>query len=320
MFFLKKRALIKYDETNPYLGAAVRIHCFYDSKIDISPIIKQCWEKVGQVQLHMNVYARTLEGDLSKLNANGFEGVAVNQDVFHVIKESIEYSQLTKGAFDITTYPLVELWKKAGQQGKLPDEESLRSARDKVGYQNLELKKPNRVYFKKKGMKVDLGSPASGFVCDAIAQIFDKYKIKHYLVDGGGEIFCKGEDQGPKPWIIGIQDPFDKDKLYGVIKLKNKGVSTSGNYEKFYTIGKEKFSHIIDPRSGYPQKGAVSITVIAQTTQKANELSTALSVLGGQKGIELANSLKNVEAFVIEQKEGEVFYYQTKGFCCIRSV
>jgi len=309
--------LLKYDETKPYLGAYVRIHCYYDAKIDISNVIQQCWEKVEQVQLHMNVYAKTLEGDLSKLNVDGFKGVKVNKDLYGVIKESIEYSKLTNGAYDITAYPLVELWKNAGLQGKLPDEESFNLAKDKVGYQNLFLVEPNLVYFLRKGMKVDLGSPASGFVCDAVGKILDKNRIKHFLVDGGGEIFCRGSDQGQKPWVIGVQDPFDKDKLHGVVLLKDKGISTSGNYEKFYTIGQERFSHIIDPISGFPQKDAVSVTVIADTGQAANEISTAISVLGGPKGISLANSLKNVEALVIEKKEEKVTLYQTKGFSLI---
>ena len=310
----KNHPLHKYDEIKPYLGASVRIHCYHEANIDVSKVIQQCWQKVEQVQLHMNVYAKNLDGDLSRLNAAGFEGVRVNDDVFKIIKDSIEYSKITQGAFDITAYPLVELWKNAGQQGQLPDGDSLKSALDKVGYYHLILKESNLVTFKKKGMKIDLGSPASGFVCDAVAQIFDQYKIKHYLIDGGGEIYCQGLDQGQKPWIVGVQDPFHKDKILGVIELKNKGVSTSGNYEKFYTIGKERFSHIVDPLTGYPQKEAVSVTVIAATAQAANELSTAISVLGAQKGIRLANSIKNVQALVIEQKEGKAFLYKSKGF------
>jgi len=321
--FLNKRKiaqkLTNYDETKPYLGAYVRIHCYYDNQVDILRVLQQCWAKVELVQLHMNVYAKTLDGDLSRLNANGFEGVRVNNDVFRVIKESIEYSRMTDGAFDITTYPLVELWKNAGLKGKLPDENSFQLARDKVGYQSLQLQEPDMVFFKKKGMKVDLGSPASGFVCDEIAKILDQNGIKHFLVDGGGEIFCRGLDQGKKPWIVGVQDPYDKDKLSGVVKLNDKGISTSGNYEKFYMIGQDKFSHIIDPLTGFPQKDAVSVTVIAETTQAANELSTAISVLGGQKGIYMANSLVNVEALVVEKKEGRLVQYQTKGFPLVRS-
>jgi len=321
--FLNKRKiaqkLTNYDETKPYLGAYVRIHCYYDNQVDILRVLQQCWAKVELVQLHMNVYAKTLDGDLSRLNANGFEGVRVNNDVFRVIKESIEYSRMTDGAFDITTYPLVELWKNAGLKGKLPDENSFQLARDKVGYQSLQLQEPDMVFFKKKGMKVDLGSPASGFVCDEIAKILDQNGIKHFLVDGGGEIFCRGLDQGKKPWIVGVQDPYDKDKLSGVVKLNDKGISTSGNYEKFYMIGQDKFSHIIDPLTGFPQKDAVSVTVIAETNQAANELSTAISVLGGQKGIYMANSLVNVEALVVEKKEGRLVQYQTKGFPLVRS-
>lgn len=296
------------------MGASVRIHCFYSEEINISGIMEQCWRKVENVQLQMNVHSKTSDGDLSRLNASGVEGVRVNDDVYKVIKESIKYSQVTCGAYDITVYPLIELWKNASQEGRLPDCKELETVKGKVGYENIRLQGPNIVFLKKSGMKLDLGSPASGFVCDAIAGILDANKVRHYLVDGGGEIFCRGLDQGQKPWIIGVQDPFNKDNLHSYIELKDRGVSTSGNYEKFYTIGSERFSHIIDPISGWPQKNAVSVTVIAKTTQVANELSTALSVLGGEKGMRLVRSLKNVEALVIENKDGKLVQYKTPGF------
>ncbi|MBF0521977.1 MAG: FAD:protein FMN transferase [Candidatus Omnitrophica bacterium] len=292
----------------------MRIHFFYDPKINVISVINQCWKKVEEVQLHMNAHSKNMEGDLSRLNADGFQGVRVTADVFKVIKESIEYSKLTNGAYDITALPLVELWKKSADQGKLPDKDLLEKTKDKVGYRNLCLKAPDFISFKKPGMKVDLGSPASGFVCDELAKILDKNRIKHFLVDGGGEIFCRGKDQGKKPWIIGVQDPFNKEKLYCTTVLSDRGISTSGNYEKFYTIGSEAFSHIIDPVSGYPQKGAVSVTVVANTTQAANELSTAISVLGGEKGLRLAHALKRVEVLVIESKNGEIVQYKTPGF------
>ncbi|MBF0531955.1 MAG: FAD:protein FMN transferase [Candidatus Omnitrophica bacterium] len=310
----KKSPLVSYDETRPYLGAYVRIHFYYESKRDIEAVLRRCWDKVEAVHRHMNVHATTLEGDLSRLNAGGLSGVRVNPDVYQIIKNSLAYSRKTQGAYDITVFPLIEQWKKAAAKGRMPDKNDLEAAKEKVGYQNLRLEAPDRVFFQKPGMKIDLGSPASGFVCDEIAKILSSNKIQHFLLDGGGEIFCRGKDQGIKPWVIGIQDPFNKDKLHSIVHLQDKGISTSGSYEKFYRIGTETFSHIIDPVSGYPQKFVVSASAMAPTTEAANQLSTAFSVLGARQAMRLASVLNDVEALVIENHEGIITQYQTAGF------
>lgn len=310
----KDSGLKEYYEVRPYFGTVVSIHCFYGPEIDIAKVVRQCWLKADQIHLNMNVYADSPEGDLGRLNAGGFSGVRVHEDVYRVLKHSIEYSQLMRGAYDVTIFPLVELWKNAERQGRLPDQTALESARDKVGYSYLRLQEPDTVFFLKKGMKVDLGSPASGYFCDEMAKILDAHGIQHFLVDGGGELFARGENNGVKRWRIGIQDPFHKDKILSVIEIKDQGVSTSGNYEKFYMIGAQKFSHIINPATGYPEKNAVSVTVIADTAEAANELSTGLCVLGREKGLKLIRTLKNVQALIIEQKNGDIITDTTENF------
>ncbi|MBF0484528.1 MAG: FAD:protein FMN transferase [Candidatus Omnitrophica bacterium] len=310
----KAQVLKEYYEVRNYFGTAVSIHAFFDPKIDIAKAAKACWEKADQIQFNMNIYGDPKDGDLSRLNASGLNGAQVGEDVYTVLKHSVEYSKITGGAYDVTVLPLIKLWKNAAKQGRLPEKEELESAKAKVGYQNLRLEEPNKVFFMKPGMMVDLGSPASGYFCDALAKILEAHNIKNFLVDGGGEIYYKGKNKGNTPWRIGIEDPFHKDKILAVIELQDKGVSTSGNYEKFVTIGNERFSHIIDPISGYPQKDTVSVTVIADTAEVANELSTGICVMGGKKGIELVRSLKNVEALIVENKNGVISQYQTDGF------
>ncbi|MBF0571471.1 MAG: FAD:protein FMN transferase [Candidatus Omnitrophica bacterium] len=306
--------LKEYYEVRPFFGTTVWIHCFYDAAIDMSKAAKACWQVADRIQTYMNVYAEPQEGSLSWLNSAGCQGVHVHKDIFKLLKHSIEYSRLTGGAYDVTIFPLVKLWKNAAKEGIVPQKELLESVRDQVGWQHITLFKPDLVFLMKKGMMVDLGSPASGYFCDEVARILDAHQIRHFMVDGGGEIFCRGKNKGISPWRVGVQDPFDKAKICIDLELQDKGISTSGSYEKFSTIGTETFSHIIDPKTGYPQKGAASATVIAQSTQSANELSTALCVMGGQKGLEFVSSLKNVEALIIENKNGKVLQYQTDGF------
>lgn len=304
--------LMEYKETRAYLGTNVTIRCFFDPQKDISLPIRNCWEKMEQIQQEINVYSET--GDLAEINRSGFNGVAVHKETYRLIKDSLEFSRLSQGAFDITVFPLVELWKEAAVKGRLPHKEALAAAKGKVGYQNIRLQEPNRVFVGKKGMKLDLGAIVSGYACDEIATILDASGIKNFLIDTGGEILCRGKESGKKPWMIGVLNPMDKNKVLIAIKLGDKSISTSGSYEKFHTIEGVRFSHIIDPISGYPQKNAISATVIAKTGKEADSLSTILCVLGGKKGVELIKSLKGVQAMIVESRNGQLHTYKTGNF------
>ncbi|MBF0486039.1 MAG: FAD:protein FMN transferase [Candidatus Omnitrophica bacterium] len=310
----KSKGLKEYYEVRSFFGTSVWIHCFYDVGADIAQATRACWQKAERIQSYMNVYDEAREGNLSWLNRAGYQGVRVEEDIFKVLKHAMEYSRLTGGAYDVTIFPLVQLWKNAAQSGQLPEKDLLARVKDLVGYQHVLLQEPDLVFFMKKGMMVDLGSPASGYFCDEAALILNAHNIRHFMVDGGGEIFCHGKDKGESPWRVGVQDPFDKARILMDIELEDKGISTSGNYEKFSTIGTEKFAHIIDPKTGYPQKQAASVTVIAKTTQAANELSTALCVMGGRKGLGFVRSLKDVEALIIENDNDKIVEYRTGAF------
>lgn len=309
---LKGGNLQEYKETRPYFGAYVTIHCFYDTRKDIPGLIKKCWERIDEIEQRMNAYAQ--KGDLAELNRSGISGARVHQDVYLLLEYSLSLSKVTKGAFDVTVFPLVEFWKNVEKEGRLPDKAAVAAAQSRVGYQNLRLEGRGKVSFSKQGMKVDLGGIVSGYACDEVAAILESHKINNFLIDTGGEVLCRGKNKGGVPWLIGIQDPQDKNKLIMTVELKDRCVSTSGNYEKFYTIEGEKLSHIIDPASGYPQKGTISVTVIAKTGKEADALSTALCVLGREKGMALIQRLPAVEALIVESKDGRIARFQTKSF------
>lgn len=308
----KEEKLMEYTQTKPYFGAYVTIHCFYSAKTNIAGIINDCWQKVEEMQNNMNVYSET--GEIAKINKFGTFGVVVSESVFKLLTSSIAYSGLSGGAFDITVFPLVKLWKDAAGKAHLPDSKEIEEARSRVGFGKVILEAPNRVILCKKGMQIDLGGIVSGYACDQIAHILEAGGIANFMIDTGGEIFAKGKNKGSMPWTIGVQDPQDKNALLMTIELNNECVSTSGNYEKFYMIGSQRFSHIINPLTGYPQKDVISATVIAKTGTQADALSTALCVLGGIKSELLVSSLENVEALIVEYKEGKLITYNTGRF------
>lgn len=310
--FNQKKELSEYKETQALFGSYVTIHCLYDEREDILGVVEEGWRRLKEIQISMN--ALSVGGYVARINKSGYDGVQVSDDVYRLLKRSLEFSDLTRGAFDITVFPLVELWKNAARSRQFPDETAVTNVKKKVGYQNLKLKNDNIVSFKVSGMKIDLGAIAKGYAVDEVVKIFTKNKIKNFYIDAGGDIYCGGKYKKKKKWTVGVQDPRNKTKIIDVLRIEDAAVTTSGNYERFISLNGKKYSHIIDPVTGYPQDGVISSTVIAPTAEKADALSTALSVMGGKKGIKLINSLSHVEAMIIEDKGGKLKKYRSKGY------
>ena len=304
--------LKEYNQTRPYMGAYVTIRCFFDKRVDITPVIKKCWDRMDEIQRDMNAYSDT--GDVALMNRLGTKGVDVHDYTYDLLEKTLDLSRKTEGAFDVTIGPLVKLWQDAARDKRMPTEKDLENARDKVGYKNISLTPPNHVLLAREGMKIDLGGVASGYACDEIARILKAGGIEHFLVDTGGEILCRGSKEGRKPWLIGIQDPFAKSSIIGEMAIKDRSVSTSGSYEKFLIIGQEKLSHIINPITGMPEKNVMSATVVAPTGIEADVFSTALCVLGSEKGIAIIHAMKGVEAMCVEKRGERVIRRQTDDF------
>lgn len=310
------RKLIEYKETQSFFGSQVTIQCYYNKKTNIFPVIKKCWQRLSEIQISMN--SRSSVGYVARLAESGFYGVQVPDDVYGLLEDSLEYSRLTDGAFDVTISPLVRLWRDAEAAGYVPDNVSIKIAKDKVDYRLVRLEEDNMVFLQKQGMKIDLGGIAKGYAVDAAAGILRQSGVEHFLIDAGGDIYCAGKQEGKIPWKVGVQNPAKKDALIDELKLTDKAVTTSGNYERFYEIGGKKFSHIIDPTTGYPQDLVQSATVIAPTAQEADAFSTALCVLGAKKGIDIINALDDVEAMVVQKKKDRVKIYKSKRYNDLR--
>ncbi|MEE8423306.1 MAG: FAD:protein FMN transferase [Thermodesulfobacteriota bacterium] len=304
--------LQEYKQVRDFFGTYVSIHCFYERKIDISNVVHQCWERLKTIQASMN--AQSTVGDVARINDLGFYGVQVRDDVYNLLKDSIEFSRLTEGAFDVTVFPLVVLWKKAAEIGQMPPEDTLEDARNKVGYKYIRLETDNIVFLEKKGMKIDLGGIAKGYAVDQVAEILEQNGLRHFLIDAGGDIYSRGLYGGKKRWKVGVQDPTKRNSIINILKIRDAAVTTSGDYERFYIINGKRFSHIINPVTGYPQEIVISATTIAPTALEADVFSTALSVMGSQEGIDLIDSLRGVEAMIVENVAGKVLTYRSKGY------
>ena len=245
--------------------------------------------------------------EISHVNKNAAKtAVHLSQSTYEVLQKSIHFSKLTNGAFDITVGPLVDLFRIAKEKQVLPDEDEISRAKSKVGFEKLTLDDQNRtVRFTVDGMRLDLGGIAKGYAVDKAVEAMQRSGAIGGMVDIGGNIRCFGAPlKNKQHWLVGVQNPNldrDTDERDLVLKLKltNGAVATSGDYQQFVLIEGKRHSHIIDPNTGTSAEGLSSVTIIADNATDADALSTAVSVMGAEKGLALIEKLPATEAILI---------------------
>lgn len=278
------------------MGTIVEITVQHEDPAAAKKVIEDAFSDGERIEGLMSVYQK--ESEISMINRKaGSEGVKVSQDTLSVIEHALGYSELSDGAFDITAGPLLELWGFSGGEKKVPEEREVEKMLPLVNWRDLSVEShKSTVKLEKKGMKIDLGGIAKGFVVDRMVAVLKEGGIKRALVNAGGDLYALGSPRGEKAWTVGIRDPVNREVVREVVNVRDRAVATSGGYEKYFISGGRRFSHIIDPRTGYPASGLLSVTVIAKTTMESDALATALFVLGEEQGKKLVRRLDGVEA------------------------
>lgn len=264
---------------------------------DASPReIQKAFEEIKRVTSLMNDYDPWSE--VGTLNRKG--ELSVSPEVREVILKAIYFSKVTKGAFDITVGPLVRLWRKMGSEKRLPTSKELKQALSLVGYNGVKIQ-DEKVFFEKKGMRIDLGGIAKGYAVDRAIEALKKEGVKNALVNAGGDMYCLGEGPHGK-WKVGIQHPRKDREVVGVIEVSNRGVATSGDYRRYYIIKGKRFGHIINPFTGWTvQNNPMSVTIISSDCTSADALATGVFVLGPVEGLNLIENLSGVEGMIISE-------------------
>ncbi len=259
--------------------------------------IEAAFEEMKKVDALMSTYKENSE--VSILNREGENHLSA--ETLQVIREAINFSEITGGAFDITCKPLINLWKKAKKEQVIPSPQEIKEALSLVGYEKI-LLEGDMIRFEQKGMQIDLGGIAKGYAVDRAIEALRKNGIRRALVNAGGDLYALGNGPGDEKWQVGIQDPREEDKLLDIIKVKDVGVATSGDYQRYFTIEGKRLSHIVNPKTGQTvQDVPMSVTVIALHATTTDALATGVFVLGPQKGMELIESLPQVEGMIVSE-------------------
>jgi FAD:protein FMN transferase len=241
---------------------------------------------------------------ISQVNKNaGIKPIKVDKEVYDLVGRAIKVSQITSGAFDISYASMDKIWKFDGSMKVMPTEEAIKKSVSKIGYKNIILdQKEQTIFLKNEGMKLGLGGIGQGYIADKVKELLLSKGCVSGIVNVSGDINAWGKQPDGKPWTVGIVNPLNKNKIFATFPLENSAVETSGSYEKYVVFNGNRYSHIIDPRSGYPAHGVVSVSVFAKQTEIADALATGIFVLGVEVGIDLVNQLKGIECVIVDDK------------------
>jgi len=278
------------------------------SDFEITVVAKTQLEADKQIAIAINEISRIEAlisswkptSETSNINKNaGASPVQVSEELLSLIQRALQISNLTDGAFDISYASMDKLWKYDGSMAQMPSKEAIKKSVAKVGYKDIVVDPQNStVFLKNKGMKIGFGAIGKGYAADKAKKLLISNGVSGGIINASGDINSWGSKPSGSSWQVAITNPLNKNKAFAMLPIKD-AVVTSGNYEKYVTFNSRRYSHIIDPRTGYPSQGIISVTVFAPKAELADALATSVFVMGVETGIDRINQLKAVECIII---------------------
>lgn len=231
--------------------------------------------------------------EISKISSfAGKSPVKISFETYSILERSLNYSDRSNGIFDVTVGPLTQLWGFNGDEEPttVPDKNAIDSCLKLVGYKDLILNKGDTTAFlRRAGMSIDLGGIGKGYAIDRASDILKKSGLTSFLFNAGGDVLVSGYKAVDQNWTVGIKDPRKEDKLLGSVELTNKSIATSGDYERFFEIDGRRYHHIIDPSTGFPASNSISVSIIAESAERADALATTVFITQGKSGWQGSN-------------------------------
>lgn len=298
-----------FDYSGPIMGTSFSIKATQLPE-GVTSVQLQELIQLRLISINQGMSTYISDSELSLLNAlQSTEEQVVSTELFKVLAAAQEISQLSEGAFDITVGALVNLWGFGPDtmQYKAPDTQAIQQLLANSGYQQFVLDEQALTVTKNTtSLSMDLSALAKGYAVDEVATVLEKQGISNYLVEIGGELRLKGVNLQGKKWRIAIEKPnVAKRELQRVLPITDIAMATSGDYRNFFEQGGQRFSHTIDPRTGYPVTHKLaSVTVLTDTSMYADAWATALMVLGSEAGYQKAEQQKIAALFIIKTEQG----------------
>jgi len=291
----KEKNLQRVSSTRLAMGTTVTVILLYEKGSDFKNAMESVFEEIKKLSNIMNHYKS--DSQISILNRKGHLLNAA-PSLVEVVKNALRYYKLTGGAFDITVYPIIELFRKSFQNKNVPpSQKEISKVLQCVGSDNIEINGSD-IRLKKRGMKITLDGLAKGYIVDKASKVLLSHGIENHLINAGGDMKAAGLRNDNRPWKVAIQDPKKRNNYLDIIELTDASVATSGNYENYFDAEKI-YHHITNPKTGLSPVLNSSASIITPTAMEADALATALMVMSPDYGIRFINSLPECESLVI---------------------
>lgn len=288
------------------MGSRFEITVVDQDSLSANRHIDRCVDEIERIE---NLISEWRTGtQVSEVNSNaGIRPVKVAQEVFELTKRGIYFSKQTQGAFDISIAAMDRIWRFDGSMDSMPSSDDVKKSVAKIGYRNIILDSVNfTIFLRHPGMKIGFGSIGKGYAADMGRKLMIASGVSSGMVNASGDIASWGKQLNGQPWSIGVLNPF-KNRMIKVLRFNNCAVATSGSYEKYVEFGNKRYSHIIDPKTGYPSTGLVSATVYGPSAEFANGLSTSIMVIGKENARGLMKLFPNYKAILLTDSK-KIYY------------
>ncbi|PCI04733.1 MAG: thiamine biosynthesis protein ApbE [Flavobacteriaceae bacterium] len=294
-----------FTKTVLLMGSRFDITVVANTQSEATPFIEMAVDEISRIEKLISSWDPNSQTSLINKNA-GIAPVTVDKELFDLILRCLVISEITDGAFDISYASMDRIWSFDGSMKVMPSASKILNSVRNVGYKNIILnKKTQQVFLSKKGMKIGFGGIGKGYAADLTKELLKSKGVKAGIINAAGDMNTWGKQANGNPWIVAITNPMDKNKAFATLPISNKAVVTSGNYEKFVLLKGKRYTHIINPKTGMPSSGIISVTVFSDKAELADALATAVFVMGVEVGMDRINQIPSVECILIKDN-GEI--------------
>jgi FAD:protein FMN transferase len=286
------------------MGNRFELSVVTEDKLWAGEVIDAGIEEIRRIERLLTTFNEESQTSLINRNA-GIQPALVDREVYNIIERSVRISELTDGAFDIT-YGSIDkrFWNFDTHMTSLPDPATARQLVRLINYKNILLDSDNcTVFLKEKGMRIGFGGIGKGYAAEQAKNVMKSMGAASGIVNASGDLCTWGSQPGGTPWTIGIADPNLKHHIISYLEVSDTAIATSGSYEKFAVIGGKKYSHTINPKTGYPVSGIKSTTIICPNAEIADAMATPVTVMGAKVGLDLINQMKNIACIIIDDDD-----------------
>jgi FAD:protein FMN transferase len=297
---------IQHSQSITAMDTFITITLYSNNKTNAEISIQEAFNEIKRIEEKFNEYNNN---SLTSILNKNKKINTTDKEFIKIIQDSLFYSDLTNSSFDITVKPILNLYTESFNNLKRPPtEEEITQTLKKINPNFIEIKTTQNItqIILHNQTQITLGGIVKGYAIDKALETLIKNNITSTLINAGGDMYALGTKPNNKPWTISLQNPDNSNDYITHIKLQDKAIATSGNYERFFNENKT-FHHIVNPHTGYSANELISATIISTTTKEADALATAIFVMGPQKGIDLINTLNNTEALLITTNKTLIF-------------